>query len=108
MDLQTAYATQLSDENGKGEWVVYNTDKVEIYKLPSDWTEKQVMTAIHLGRKFELQAFNNGVIFQKHKAPEEIKDLRNIVKNLSADREMIINENMKLANELDKLTLKYN
>lgn len=108
MELQTAYATQLSDENGKGEWFIYNTDKVEIYKLPKEWTEKQVMGAIHLGRKFELQAFNNGVIMQKNKAPEEIKDLRSIVKNLSADREMIINENMKLANELDKLTLKYN
>jgi len=108
MELQTAYATQFSYEDGRGEWIVYNAEREEIYKLPADWTEKQVMTAIHFGRKFELQAFNNGVVMQKNKAPSEIIDLRNIVKTLSLDKEKILSENIKLANELDKLTLKYN
>ena len=109
IDLQTAYATQTTTEsNGKGEWVVYNTEKEIIYRLPADWTEKQVMAAIHLGRKFELIAFNNGVEFQKSKNPATIKTLQKMVIDLTSDKELMKKENIKLSNELDKLTLKYN
>ena len=109
IELQTAYVTQTTtEENGRGEWVVYNTDKKEIYRLPKDWTEKQVMTAIHLGRRFELIAFNKGVEFQKSKNPETIIALQKIVVTLTRDKELMKNENIKLSDELDKLTLKYN
>jgi len=109
IDLQTAYATQtITEQNGKSEWIVYNTEKEIIYRLPADWTEKQVMAAIHLGRKFELIAFNKGVEFQKSKNPETIKTLQRMVVGLTSDKEMMKKENIKLANELDKLTLKYN
>ena len=109
IDLQTAYATQtITESDGKGEWVIYNIDKKEIYRLPKEWTEKQVMTAIHLGRKFELIAFNKGIEFQKSKNPETIKTLQSMVVNLTADKDIMKKENIKLSDELDKLTLKYN
>ena len=107
VDLQTAYITQHTTESkGKGEWIVYNADKEEIYTLPVDWTPKQAMAAIHLGRKFELIAFNKGVEFQKAKNPKTIKTLQAMLLNLQEDKKMIIAENEKLANELDKLTIK--
>ena len=41
IELQTAYATQTTTEyDGKGEWIVYNTDKKEIYKLPNSRRDK--------------------------------------------------------------------
>jgi len=108
MQLQTAYATQLTtEENGKGEWVVYNTKQEEIYRLPANWSEKQVMIAIHLGRKFELAAFNKGVEFQKSKNPETIVSLQKMVKNYESDRKQIVDRNIMLANELDKLNTKF-
>ncbi len=107
IDLQTAYATQQTYQiGGKADWIVYNTEKKEIYTLPKEYTEKQVMAAIHLGRKFELIAFNKGVEFQREKTPGTIKNLQKIVKNLSSEKEMMIKENLKLSNELDKLNLK--
>lgn len=109
IDLQTAYATQItSEKDGKGEWIVYNVDKEEIYRLPKEYTEKQVMEAIHLGRKFELIAFNKGVNFQKSKNPKTIITLQKMVKNLTAEKEMMKQYNDKIATELDRLTLKYN
>jgi len=109
IDLQKAHATQTTDKNGiKSEWVVYNEKREEIYRLPISWTEKQVMVAIHLGRNFELIAFNKGAEFQRSKAPEAMKVLQRMVTSLNEDRKRLIVENNKLANELDKLTLKLN
>ena len=107
IELQTAYATQLTTEEGKGEWVMFNTEKEEIYRLPKDWTEKQVMVAIHLARKFELLAFNKGVQFEKDKRPQEIKNLQAIVKNLNAEKQLLVKSNNELATELDNLITKY-
>ena len=103
IDLQSAYATITTDNGIESEWIVYNADKKKIYELPSGWTEKQVMTAIHLGRKFELIAFNAGADLQKRKVPKTIKDLRSMVVQLAADKDIILNRNILLANELDKL-----
>jgi hypothetical protein len=55
--LQTAYATQMTNESGQSDWIIYN--------IPKEWTEKQVMTAIRMGRKFERLAFNDGIEFQR-------------------------------------------
>lgn len=104
VDLATAYATQTTTEkNGKGEWIVYNTKKLEIYRLPADWTEKQVMTAIHFARKFELIALNAGVEHQKTKIPSDLKNLQKMVTNLTAERKILVNRNGELANELERL-----
>ena len=57
-DLQKAYATQISDDD----WLVYNNIDDIIYTLPKEFTEKQVMSCINFGRKFELTAYNIGFI----------------------------------------------
>lgn len=101
-DLSKAYATQLDGgPDGKSEWVVYNENKEEIYRLPMHWNESEVMAAIHFGRKFELIAFNEGIEFQKGLAPTEIKSLRAIVKNLEAEKMVLKAEVNKLGTALD-------
>jgi len=105
-DLSTAYATQLDGNEGKTEWVVYNKNEEAIHTLPIDWTEKQVMTAIHLGRKFELKSFNEGITFRKVQEHKEIDNLKAIIRNLQAEKDMLIKENDKITTEIDKLIYK--
>lgn len=105
-DLETCHATQTSHHGAKGEWVVYNEDRVEICRFPKDWDEKQVMFAIHFGRKFERIALNAGIEFQKSKNPKEIVDLQVIVGRQRIDIQTLKERNEMLAKELDNLTLK--
>ena len=114
VDLATCHVTQLTSEReGRGEWVVYNDERKEIHRFPSDWDEKKVMEVIHFGRKFELIAMNAGIEFQKQKTPDLIKTLQSMVRNLTAEKDIILKRNETLANELknlnkqlDKLTIK--
>lgn len=106
-DLETSHVTQTTHEkNGKGPWVLYNEERVEIHRFPKEWNEKQVMTAIHFGRKFERIALNAGIDFQRKKNPQEIVDLQVIVGRQRVDIQTLKERNDMLANELDKLTLK--
>ena len=81
--------------------------KRKIHELPSDKTEKEVMELIRFGRKFELIAFNAGIEFQKAKNPETIKTLQEMVLKLREDKQQIMARNEMLANELDKLNIKF-
>ena len=106
-DLETSHATQtITERSGKGEWVLYNEDRVEIHRFPMHWDEKQVMMAIHFGRKFERIALNAGIEFEKKNAPQQIVSLRVLVGRQNVDILTLKEENEKLANELDKLSLK--
>lgn len=62
--LQTAFIRQSRDVKDNA-WVVYDTDDNEIYELPNHLNPKDAMRHIHLGRKFELEAFNIGINFGK-------------------------------------------
>lgn len=107
IDLQTAHVTQTTGENGRRDWIVYNEAREDIYRLPKEWSEKQVMDCIHFARKFELEAFNKGIAFQKSKNPETIKTLQAMVVNLTAEKEIMKQENVKISDELDRLIIKY-
>lgn len=103
VDLATAYVTQHTTKNGKQDWIVLNADEKEMATLPKELTEKEAMAFLHFARPFELVAFNKGVQFQKEKAPEEMKELQRLVKQLTNDKEEMKKENVKLSNELDKI-----
>jgi hypothetical protein len=103
IDLANAYATQHTGQNGKTEWVLFNQDKKEIFSFPKDWTEKQVFFVLNFARKFELDAFNAGINFQKEKSPKEVKMLRDMVQSLQAEKEVWKQENIRIGNKLDEL-----
>lgn len=101
-ELVTAYGNQFDGgPEGKSEWIVKNELGEEIHRLPTHWTEKDLMAAIHFGRKFEEKAFNVGINFQKEKTPQEILDLRALLQTYERRIELIIAENEKLSTELD-------
>lgn len=105
IDLKTAYATQTTHEGNASEWIIYNTEKEIIYRLPKHYTEKQVSIALKLGRHFEHIAFNAGIRFQKDLVPNEMKTLQGMVLRLTEEKKLIIERNLLLAAELDKLSL---
>lgn len=107
VDLASAYAQQLTNDGKKGEWIVYNQKKEKIHSFPKDKNEKEVMELIHFGRKFELLAFNAGIEFQKAKVPETITTLQKMVMKLTNNNKEMTARNEMLANELDKLNLKF-
>ncbi|MHA1197755.1 MAG: hypothetical protein ACTSQF_00160 [Candidatus Heimdallarchaeaceae archaeon] len=103
IELATAYANQQSPNGDRQDWKIFNTDNEELHSFPKEYTEKQIMAAVHFARKFELIAFNKGIEFQKEKAPKELVALQKIVKTFQNDRKKMIERNLELANELDNL-----
>lgn len=102
--LVTAYGSQFDGgPNGKSEWIVMNEQQEEIYRLPTHWSEKDFMAAMHFGRKFEELAFNVGIDFQKAKTPQELLDLRALLQTYERRIELIIEQNNKLSTELDRI-----
>jgi hypothetical protein len=99
LSLSTAYAT-WNIENST-EWVIRDQDNNELWKFPRSFEEKGCMSAIHMGRKFELEAFNNGISFGKESRDqvygpkinlliEQIKVLEQMNVNLSTKLEKFI------------------
>ena len=101
--LVLAQATQhTTDEKGKGPWVVHSEGE-NLWELPSSLTPQQAMDIIHFGRKFEEEAFNNGIAFQKQYTPNEIKILREMVRSLTIERDALKKENERIGSKLDEL-----
>lgn len=101
--LNSAYAQQLTVEGKKREWVVYDKDINKLWTFPKEWNEKAVMSAIKLGREYETKAFNRGVEYQKSMNPDTIRNLQELVRRYSDEREGMIKRNEMLSNELDRL-----
>jgi len=100
IEIQTASATQTSNDDGRSKWIVNNEEGKKLYELPEHWNEKDAMDAIHFTREFELLAFNKGI--------QQGKKIQNNINNSKiATLEHIKNElmgrNEMLGNELEKL-----
>jgi hypothetical protein len=103
-ELKSATVTQITGEGGETPWVVNNSNQEPIYELPKEMNEHHVMAAIHMGRKFEKDAFNKGMIYEKEVVgPRTIDNLQKIVRNLKSENEFLLKENEKIATALDKL-----
>ncbi len=74
--MQTAHATQLDTNDGKSDWVVRDsTGKNDLFELDKSMTEKQVMSAIHMARKFELIAYDEGTLAQLSVCKTEMSNI---------------------------------
>ncbi len=94
IDLQDCHATQTTIDGSETTWAVKKSNGEVIDYLPSEWSEKDVMKAIHFARKFELIAFNAGIDFMKQKKNDEIT---NIKQQFDGFRKMMKEENERLA-----------
>jgi len=98
LKLFNAQASWVRGENDN-KWCVKTPTGELLYVLDGVFNEKSAMQAVHLGRKFELSAFNEGIrqgkILQQKADLDELVKLRTTVKTLG---EM----NEKLSEQLDR------
>ena len=101
MILSTAYATWVLGEYGD-QWVVRDQEGNEVGRFPSKWKEKDCMIAIHLGRKYELEAFNTGIAFCKDTRE---KVLIPIIEQKDMQIQALEQMNIKLSEKLEKFII---
>lgn len=84
IDLQNAHVTQLTKDGVKSEWLVrQNITSKDLATLPSRFSEEEVFAVMDMARKFELDALNAGIHFQKDR-----------------QNQVLISQNAELRNQL--------
>lgn len=98
LSLSTAYVTA-----GTGtEWLVMSQDNKVLGKLPKDWTVGEAMKAVHLGRKYEVEAFNRGIAFGKETRDRAYKPK---METLNEAVRILSEMNEKLSDKLEKFII---
>ena len=100
--LASCHVTQHTNGSKVTEWSVEENITNEVLgTFPSHLTESEVFAILRIARKYELEALNAGIKFQKDKNNEyltsQIHELKAIVRGLGM-------ENEKLAEALDNTT----
>ena len=99
IDLQSANVIQLTSNGTKGEWHVRkNITGEDLQVLPASISDELMFTILDFARKYELIAFNAGIKFQKGKENEV---LAASINELKAVRDILIEENSRLADALE-------
>ena len=100
--LSAAHATQHSNQGKKSDWSVEaNITNEKLFTLPRRLSDNDVFGILASARKYELIAWNEGIKFQKSKQNDYLVAK---IKRLEAINQMLISENEKLAEALDKFT----
>ena len=100
ISMSTAHATQLTaDSVGKGPWRICKNKTNEVLAtLDKNLTEKQVFEFMDVAKKYELEAFNIGIQFQKELSDTYWKSIESGLKRVIAE---LTAANDKLADRLD-------
>jgi len=102
-ELATAYITQHTGQNGKTPWVIFNTKKEALVELPSHLNEHEAMAILDWARTVELKAFNTGIEYNKNVLHQDnIKSLQEIVRELRRENLVLLEENERIGDILDK------
>ena len=80
-------------------WTVTDKDNNTIWAFPRGMDERKVMSAIRLGRKYELEALNIGIAMGKHIAKEIVNLETARLKNQIVSLEEM---NGRLSQQLEK------
>jgi len=102
--LQNCHMTQYGSGAKKKDWSVEeNITNKQLISFPSRFNEKEMFSIIKFARKYELEAFNTGINFQKNKQNIYLKATINELQKNNAD---LADENIRLATVLDNFTSK--
>lgn len=102
--LSTASITKITGEASESEWIVYSNTKEELWQLPKHLTEQEVMNILHFARKYETEAFNNGIEFTKKSAqPTQIKAQNNVILQLQAENKNLLKHNQAMFEENERI-----
>ncbi len=85
--LQNAHVTQHTDETGRSDWrVEANVTDELLHELPAHIKDADMFTILEFARKFELEALQAGIEFQKKHAlfthNQERDKLHEVIKGL--------------------------
>lgn len=93
LPLASCNAHQLTEKGVKRDWLIReNVTGNTLATLSNRITDQDIMAVIHFARKYELEAFNKGIDFQKDKQNVFLKDRI----------EVLIVENERLAQALEQ------
>ncbi len=100
IELQTAHVNQYTTQGVKSEWFVEkNITNERIHTFSNNISDADMFSIMDFARKYELDAFNIGIDFQKGKQNKvlvaEVKQLKKAITELA-------NENTRLADVLDQ------
>lgn len=97
-----ANAFQLTTDGKKGDWLIReNVTDVELHRFEGRISDQDMFEILRFARKYELEAFNIGIDFQK-KTGNAL--LTQQIAELSAKNEAIIRHNDVLASTVERLT----
>lgn len=100
--LQTAHCTQHTNEGLKGDWKVEeNETNDNLFVFPPNISDELMFQIMNFARKYELDAFNAGINFQKGK---QNAVLQQIINEQKAVIEALGHDNNRLAEVIDKQT----
>lgn len=71
-------------QRGDAEWTITDVEDNELWRLSAYLKEKDVMSAIRMGREFELKAFNIGINFGKDQMQAVVSQKDKQIKDLEA------------------------
>lgn len=103
--LAGSHITQHTNGAHKSEWEVFTNDDEEmIMKFPNNYSESDIFRIMDFAKKYELEALNAGIKFQKNRQNEVLKG---IIDDQKTSLNFLKEENEKLAGALDKATKKF-
>lgn len=100
--LQSAHCTQHTSEGVKSDWKVEeNATNDNLFVFPPNISDELMFQIMNFARKYELDAFNAGIQFQKGKQNEV---LQQTINEQLAVIEALGHDNNRLAESIDKHT----
>lgn len=102
IQLANAHVNQTTVKGVKTDWSIEeNITNERLGILPKSLTDGQVFSILNFARKFELKAFNAGIVFGKQKQREADAET---IKVLKGNLELAGKENERIAEALDIIT----
>lgn len=102
IDLQAANVEVIKHIGNLTKWNVRKNITGETLKLfEANITEEFMFQILNFARKFELIAFNTGIIFQKNKQNELLQQKIQLLEKVNKE---LVFENERLATVLDNMT----
>lgn len=101
--IQASHVTQHTTGHLKSPWLVkLNSSEVEIAQFPSTYSESEVFYIMDFVRKYELEALNIGITYQKGKTNGALASI------IEQQKQLILtlkDENEKLSTLAERLMI---
>ena len=103
LSMASATATMYTRDGKSGNWIVNDEKGKKLWEVSGKLSEQEIMDIIHMARKFEELAFQEGIRYEKEVvSPRDKSNLQAAVRVLKHTNEQLTAHNALLAEALDK------